>query len=312
MIDIGAAVTAFERILARYRHLSDTESRRQASDAALKTAADAVRECERRHYKYFEEIYYTEEKRRDAFTTTFSFLLGLLGIAGAIASFYLRDVLEWLPETTVAAIAADWTVTVYLVFLLFDVAFLGAASCFLIRALHGYTYQYLATPLQVRQHYKDLLAHYGTATDAEREFHHYLTEQYAAAANTNDQNNITRRTYQYWCMGSTIYLFISLALTLVPFFGHKVVHREKQPILIKWDNARVTLDAPTPSPLVFDKEWPSARLSFGLESYGKPIETPPSNAAPTTADTNNSTETKATSPTAPIRKGFLPKTQITK
>jgi hypothetical protein len=227
MIDLGRTIAAVDRLFERHRHLAAAEQQRTTADAALKLAAESVRECERRHYEYFEQIFYTEEKRRDAFMTTFSFSLGLLGIAGAITSFYLRDVLEWIPETTITAMTADWTVTLYLLFLVFDIVLLGTASYFLIRALHGYTYQYLATPLQIRQHYNDLLAYYGTAPDAERQFQHYLIEQYADAANWNDQNNIKRSTYQYWCMGSTIYLFISLALTLVPFFAHKMIHREK-------------------------------------------------------------------------------------
>lgn len=234
----------------------------QTTDEATEAAAESIRECQRRNYEYFEQVYETEEKRRDGFTTNSSFLLGALGIAGTIYTFYLRDIIEWISQSGVSTSSGDWTVIGYLFFALLDFLCLAVASYFLIRMLHGYTYQYLAPPLDIQKYYEEiLLPYYGNPIEAEGGFQTYLTAQYAAAANTNDQNNITRRKYQYLCLTSTIYLFALLALTFLPFFAHKFIHREKQPLLIRWENARITLEQPTGYlSYPFDKQWPRVEL----------------------------------------------------
>ena len=276
MTGIGPIIAAIGRFLERHYKFPATEQQRAAAEAAVKLAS--VRECERRHYEYFEEIYYTEEKRRDSFATTSSFLLGLMGAAGAISAFYLRDVTDWMPGTAAAAIIKDWTAWLYLALLATGLGLLGRASYLLIRGLYGYTYQYLATPLQIREYYRTLLTFYNNPIEAETAFQAYLTDEYAAAADTNDQNNITRRKYHHRCTGTTIALFICLALTFILFFAHKLVHRERQPLLIKWANEPISLNHAYGKyfkPLGFDKAWPSMELSLSiLNPDGKKTDAP--------------------------------------
>ena len=261
IMNLRPLVAALDRLLQRHHQIRDRSYQRRRSADAVKLAADSVRECAQRHYEYFENIYYTEERRRDAFATGASFLLGALGVAGAIWAFYLRDVVEWIPGTPLAAISSDWTAWLYLLLLAIDLVSLIVAAVFLINVLYGYTYQYLASPLEIRQYYQTLVPYYGNPIDAEAAFQDYLTDQYAHAANTNDQNNITRRKHQYRCTGWAISLFIGLALTFVLFFSHKLIHRERQPLPVKWDNAQITVhESKLYSPIVFDNTWPCVPL----------------------------------------------------
>lgn len=284
-------IAAIERALERHRRITEAWHNSHSMAAAKKAADASIRECDRRHYEYFEKVYYHEEKRRDEFTRNLSFLVGALAIAGAIGSFYLRDILEWMPGVP---LWGDWTISSYVCLLSIAALCLGIASVFLILALYNYGYEYLATPSQIRKHYRELLAYHNDSVAAEVAFQEYLTDDYARAANVNDQNNITRRKYQHRCVTASIVLFAVLGLTFIPFCAHKMRQGEKQPLLIKWDNAkaRVTLD----QPVVFDKPWPSVKLSIFPVAVDAEEDTLPQ---PNSDDQTGETATTTTTATSP-------------
>ena len=308
MANLDNAIAAIGRFFERFQRTAEIAHQRQESNTATKTLEDSVRECERRHYEYFEHLYYNEEKRRDAFTSNFSFLLGVLGIVGAIGTFYLRDLIDWIPRTSLAGLFEDWTITTYFVALAFDLFFLARALYFLVRANYNYTYQYLASPQEIRDYYKSLIDLYESPIQAERAFQQYILDEYASAANTNDKNNITKRKYVHLCTASTIYLSVTLALTFIPFFAHKVVHHEKEPLLIRWDpSARVTLDSlqsPSAPSLFLDKLWPKVEFSLGLSQHAERTQATATPAAEaSTSRSIHSEATPAATTAAPVHKG---------
>jgi hypothetical protein len=269
---VGAIGRLAERLLKAHRTNCSAEE--------TATALSAIRECERRHYEYFEDLYYNEEKRRDAFNTVSSFLLGVLGIAGAIGTFYLRDVLSWLPKATVPTLIHDWTVWAFLIVLLVDTVFFARASYFLVRSLYNYSYQYLAPPNEILGYHQQLTDLYPNPLDAEKAFQHYLVTEYAAAAQRNDANNITKRRYIHQCTTNSIYVFILLGVTFVPFFAHKLRHHETDVLPIRWDEARIKIEAgnnPSPSVINFDNAWPKVDLSPNTQfpDAGESKATPP-------------------------------------
>ncbi|HWM23440.1 MAG TPA: hypothetical protein VNP98_01335 [Chthoniobacterales bacterium] len=302
-------VAAFERILENHRRLTETAQRRES----VKSATESTRECHRRHYEYFEEVYYHEEKRRDAFTKSLSFLLGALGIAGTIGAFYLRDLLEWFPTVSATNAFRDWTITLYLVFLLLDSLCLIIASVFLILAFHPYTYEYLASPLDIRRYYQGLLAHHQDPAMAEVAFQQYLTDDYAAAANANDLNNITRRKYQHWCSGAAIVLFLLLALTSIPFFGHSVRHQNKKPLLIQSDSekAQVRLNRTRRyhEALFLDESWPAVQFSLAFPCVYANDPTTPANTPACTPPPRTETAPPSAPPRRLVRGGSAKRKQ---
>lgn len=303
-MSISDAVAAIGRFLERYRQTTEAGHKERCSDEAIRSAVESVRECERRQYEYFEQLYYNEEKRRDAFGTTFSFLLGVLGIAGAIGSFYLRDVIEWIPNTGAAAMLKDWTITTYLVAVVLDVAYFIRASYFLVMGLYNYSYQYLAPPQEIREYHQELSALYQDPLETEKAFQQYLVDQYALAAHRNDQNNITKRKYIHLCMTSTIYVFVTLAATFIPFVAHKILHHEKEPLLIRWDRARLTLEPGTEeyrSSIIFDNSWPIVELFPETISQNAGQTQTAASQAP--ISTNNTRETTSPAPPPRLIKG---------
>src|SRR5205823_678710 len=155
-----------------------------------------------------------------------------------------------------------------------------------------------------RDYYKTLIDLYETPIPAQRAFQQYILDEYAAAANTNDQNNITKRKYVHLCTASTIYLFATLALTFIPFFAHKVAHHEKEPLLIRWDpTARVTLDSqpgPSAPSLVFDKLWPRVEFSLVLFQHAEQTQATATAAAETSTSRPNDSQATADPASTPV------------
>lgn len=198
------------------------------------------RTCNQRRYKYFESIYYQEEKRRDGLLAQSTFALAAIGVLGGLLSYYVTDVLDWLPKQTfLSCITQPWTLT-YLAFVIVGTLCLVIAILFFVRSFFNYTYRYVAAPLQLLAYRNQLAEHHGDAEIAEDEFQAYLTTEYAEAADQTDRNTVTKRKYLYWCSGFCIAALASLFLAFVPFLVHKAMF-PKEPSEIRLRDAHVTI-----------------------------------------------------------------------
>src|SRR5438309_1907268 len=119
------------------------------------------RACDQRRYKYFESVYYQEEKRREALLTQSTFALGTMGVLGGLLSYYVTDFLDWLPKLTfLSCIRQPWTLA-YLAFMIIGALCLVTAVLFFVLSFFNYTYRYVATPLQLLAYRNQLVEYHG-------------------------------------------------------------------------------------------------------------------------------------------------------
>jgi len=204
---------------------------------------ETKRICDQRRYEYFATVYYQEENRRDTITGYSTFVLATLGVIGGILSYYIQDILEWLPRQRFPACLAQFWTSTYLGLLTIGASFLIVAVVMFIRSFFNYTYRYVATPLQLLAYRNKLNDYHPDPETAEAVFQAYLTTEYAEAADQTDRNNVTKRMYLHRCIGFSILALLCMFLAFAPFLVHRAKF-PKEPLEIKLPTTHVTLDGP--------------------------------------------------------------------
>lgn len=203
------------------------------------------RACKMRHYEYFQGVYYNEEKRKDGLMPVMSFVVVVIGIIGSLMTFYFREIIEWLPDTSYKALSVDYFAIAYLTFTVLAAASLVAAVVCLIRSYFNYTYRYLPSPLSLRDYYNELLQAYPDIQEASDIFESYLTNEYAEVAHDSDEKYIRRRKFLHLATGFSILSLVFLSITVVPFLGYRSQH-PKKPTTVLLQNDSIMLNAASP------------------------------------------------------------------
>jgi hypothetical protein len=167
------------------------------------------------------EIYRDEWERRDQLTASLSTPIGVVtGIGGAIA-LLLKDF----------HFADDWTTRAFSFCIGVAIAFLGAATYYLARSNHGYLYEKIPDPGELRAFHAELESYYERAgaegEGVEKDFNEYLVQRYADAADKNSRNNISKAAYLYRAHQAITIALVAVALSVLPWMS-EAVDREKE------------------------------------------------------------------------------------
>jgi len=158
----------------------------------------------------FEKLYDAEWRRRNDLIGAASVPLGVLALLGSAVFFLLKEY----------AAGGGLLDVLFWTGLIFAALVYSAAVYFLVRSYHGYRYQQIPYPSELRS-YRQALEHRfaaeGTPLLAGQRFEEFLEEHFGSAAERNMQNNIAREVYLQRTNRATILCLLVVAATAVPF-----------------------------------------------------------------------------------------------
>ena len=170
---------------------------------------------------------------------------------------------------------------------------LAAATYFIARSYHGYTYQEIPNAAELDRHCRALHEfHQSIGNDpvhADADFDSYLADRFVEAADANSRNNVSKAAFLYRASQGLICAIVAAALAAVPWAMSRIT---QQP-----EPQRVTIDSPVQVQL------PESAYSGTLPGPASGAsEAIPSPAAPpasgTTESANSRRRTAAPSPGA--------------
>jgi hypothetical protein len=102
---------------------------------------------------------------------------------------------------------------------------------FLFKAIHGYNYKRIPTPLKLKSYYDELLdwhEKYGNGKEsAEHKFDEYFYLRIGEATEVNAHNNKNKSAYLYRCNTSLAFAVVFIALSSIPFLIDTINGKEK-------------------------------------------------------------------------------------
>lgn len=170
-------------------------------------------------HTFYQQLYEVEFQRRDHLQSAVGTPLSVLVLAGTglvlLAQKFRADdrLLRVVFWSSYAVAVAAFVVTVYM----------------LIRSFHGYVYERIPFPSQIRDYHEGLKAHHaarGTPGLAEEEFDLYLTGQLIEAGDRNAVNNGNRSEYLHRSNRALILSLCALVTCAVP---HVIAVRSARP-----------------------------------------------------------------------------------
>ncbi len=115
--------------------------------------------------------------------------------------------------------------------LLLAVICIALSVYFLFKALHGYQYQRVPTPLKLKSYYDDLLSwhtKYGNGkVSADEKFGEYFNQRMAEATEINAQNNKNKSAFLYRCNASLAVGIVLIAISSVPYLVSTINEKDK-------------------------------------------------------------------------------------
>ena len=169
--------------------------------------------------KYLEELfknmYLAELDRKDKIKAHLSLPVGIIIALGGVGAYYIQN----FPPLRIEF----WSIFFVLscVGLFLSVVF---AVYYLVRALYGYKYGYIATPGKIYQYVLNLINYYkniGEPNIGNRikdDLRSYLISQYSTLCDTNTQNNDVRSAYLHNFYNWIVCSLIALVISLIPSY----------------------------------------------------------------------------------------------
>ena len=159
----------------------------------------------------YRQIYDGELTWRDQLSSGIGLPVALTTVIGGILAAYLESFTGW------EGFLGWWFGTAVVA----AVVFFSAAVVALIRARHGYEYERIPYPQEIRAYELELRAYHrnqGTEALFEGQFEDWMDEKFVAAADRNVRNNLRRSHHLYWAMSWIICSFGAIGLAAPPFF----------------------------------------------------------------------------------------------
>ncbi|MCI5141623.1 MAG: hypothetical protein D3909_07820 [Candidatus Electrothrix sp. ATG1] len=128
--------------------------------------------------------------------------------------------------------SSGWETKLFIFLVSLAVLFLILSIIHLFKAIIGYQYERIATPLKLEQHYNELLEwwleHGGGGEKEAREDHEkFILKRIAEATETNAKNNKTKSLFLYKTNVLLAVTFVSLSLASVPYLIKTVNKSDK-------------------------------------------------------------------------------------
>ncbi|WP_405282834.1 hypothetical protein V3331_13310 [Gaopeijia maritima] len=159
----------------------------------------------------YQKLYDDEMAGRGHARSAASTPVSLVTIFSGIIVIYAREFV------VVDLWAAVWFFTA----LAFAAALLLKAVYELVRSLHGYEYERIPTPEELRAYEIELRRYYAETSEdpglADAELREWMNDRYAEAAERNARNNLEKSGRLFLCTKAIIYCLVGLALALPPF-----------------------------------------------------------------------------------------------
>lgn len=158
----------------------------------------------------YRDFYREEIEHREHLRGAVGVPIALLTVLGGVLAYYSRTFQ-----------AVDGVVTwVFAVLFGSSCYFFIRAVYLLIRSYHGYTYERIPTPAQIRQYHQDLAIYLRStkAPDGQlaSEFDDFLDGAYCRAAERNTYNNLAKSEYLFRATGAIIFCLALTAIAVVP------------------------------------------------------------------------------------------------
>lgn len=117
--------------------------------------------------------------------------------------------------------ANDSTTYIFIAFSTFSTICLITAIVFLFKAVHGFKYLRVPTPMKLNEHYKELLEwwkrHDGSEENAKNDLNDFLDIRTAEAVERNSVNNKNKSAYIYKTNTALIFSLVFIALCSIPY-----------------------------------------------------------------------------------------------
>ena len=169
-------------------------------------------------HQFNKEHYFFEVNRRHQLTSALAIPTGVLSFLGGALLVIAKDleaplgILEKIQLSLVVVSAILMSVTIY----------------FLIKSYFNYSYGYIATPKELKEHFEALVAYYsnngGSRQDAEKELEEYINSEYAEHTHRNIQNNDTKSSYLHRANGFLIASLVFIILAGLPYVAKSIMN----------------------------------------------------------------------------------------
>jgi len=172
--------------------------------------------------RLYQRIHDEELSWRDRLSAAMAIPVGLATVLGGALALYARAFAGW------DGIVGWW----------FGVALFAGIACFvgvvvqLVRAHHGYEYERIPFPVQIRDYEKRLRAFHrdaGTEEEFGAEFEEWLDDRLVVAADRNVKNDLEKSRHLHWSTNWLVWGLIALGLATPPFFWLDA--RSEQPVV---------------------------------------------------------------------------------
>ena len=118
--------------------------------------------------------------------------------------------------------SSGWETNIFIIFISLAILFLVLSIVHLFKAIIGYQYERIATPLKLEQYYYELLEWWkkyggGGEKEAREDHQKFILKKIAEATETNAKNNKTKSLFLYKTNVLLAVTFIFLSLASVPY-----------------------------------------------------------------------------------------------
>jgi hypothetical protein len=172
-------------------------------------------------HQFNKEHYFFEVNRRHQLTSALTIPIGVLTVLGGALLVIAKNleaplgILEVIQFLLIVVSAISMGVTIF----------------FLIKSYFNYSYGYIATPKELKEHFEALVAYYsdinGSRQDAEKELEEYINSEYAEHTHRNTQNNDTKSSYLHKANGFLITSLVFVILAGLPYVAISIMNGSK-------------------------------------------------------------------------------------
>lgn len=176
---------------------------------------------------FYKEHYFHEANRRHQLSGALAIPVGVLTLLTGVLTVIIREI--DLPLSNWEMVQGAGVVI--------SAILIGISTCFLILSYYGYSYGYIATPLELKNHYEKLVKYYENENEAEGkakvEIEHYIDSEYAQYTDLNTKNNDRKSGYIHRASGYIIAALSVTIFTAIPYVLDSVVNKKSEAQKIK-------------------------------------------------------------------------------
>lgn len=169
-------------------------------------------------YQFNKEHYFFEVNRRHQLTSALAIPIGVLTFLGGVLLVLAKDL-----ESPFSMLA-----TIQFILIVVSAILMSVTIYFLIRSYFNYSYGYIATPKELKEHFEALVIYYSNIGEskqsAEKELEEYINSEYAAHTHRNTQNNDTKSSYLHKANGFLIASLVFIILAGLPYVAKSIMN----------------------------------------------------------------------------------------